>query len=200
MFIQNTKLLALLSCTVHVRLIVMFVFLSHSPWYNHNGWLGVKHQVACFVKLYYTCSFDCHVCFYKSCAVLKAASLKFQSSICGSQFSAPCISSCWYFLLLTWGVKLASVGCTAADIQSFVFAVFHLPEVRTYHPDAPCVTFRTEPAVCRFQSTSPNAPCASMSNALPETFTPSPSTPLSLPPPPPPHNNPPPKKTPHKQK
>ena len=88
------------------------------------------------------------------------------------------ISCCW---LEAW--NLHQLGLQQQTF-SVLCVVFHLPEVRTYHPGAPCVTFRTEPAVCRFQSTSPNAPCASMSNALPETFTPSPSTPLSLPPPP----------------
>ena len=33
------------------RLLLLLFVLFYSPWYNRNGWLGVKHQLTCFVLL-----------------------------------------------------------------------------------------------------------------------------------------------------
>ena len=38
----------------------VFVLLIHSPWYNHTGWLGVKHQITyllTYLHIYLLCLF-----------------------------------------------------------------------------------------------------------------------------------------------
>ena len=106
----------------------MFVFLSRSPWYNHNGWLGVKHQVTCLTLLSCTIHVRLIVMFVFTSPALfwrqhhwnfraAYADLSFQRLV----FPLAGISCCW---LEAWNLHQSGVQQQTFRVLCLLFFVY----------------------------------------------------------------------------